>query len=192
MPPKHRFLVLHDYGMGGLWWWIWARSERELVERLAEVEVVGSPDAVARAETWNLDEVDIDADRLSAGLDDLRAKREIQRSRPGFGALAGRDLVHLREPWEDEHGVTIYLAEVGPDGRRLRQVEVAPDGTAVRSAPTDWVLNPPIVDLFDPEVVGKEIGREEFERAWRHARPETDPSMSRVHEPAHEKGARRP
>lgn len=30
-----RYLVLHDYGMGGLWWWIRARSVREVRESFA-------------------------------------------------------------------------------------------------------------------------------------------------------------
>jgi hypothetical protein len=30
---KQRYLVLHDYGMGGLWWWIHARSVREVTRR---------------------------------------------------------------------------------------------------------------------------------------------------------------
>jgi hypothetical protein len=33
---KQRYLVLHDYGMGGLWWWIHARSTREVLTILAE------------------------------------------------------------------------------------------------------------------------------------------------------------
>lgn len=37
---KTRYLVLHDYGMGGLWWWVWAESAEEIVRVCAEVEVV--------------------------------------------------------------------------------------------------------------------------------------------------------
>jgi hypothetical protein len=58
--PKSRFLVLHDYGMGGLWWWIHARSAREILEAFAEVEVVDGPDDMERARSWDLPEVDID------------------------------------------------------------------------------------------------------------------------------------
>jgi hypothetical protein len=58
---KQRYLFLHDYGMGGLWWWIHARSTREVLETFAEVEVVDEPADVARAMGWGLEEVDIDA-----------------------------------------------------------------------------------------------------------------------------------
>jgi hypothetical protein len=60
--------------------------------------------------------------------------------------------------------------EVGSDGRRIRQVELADDGTAVRSGPEDWPFNPPIVDLFDPALVAQEISRGEFEDHWARAR----------------------
>jgi hypothetical protein len=43
---KQRYLVCHDYGMGGLWWWVWARSAAEIVQTCAEVEVVTDPDRV--------------------------------------------------------------------------------------------------------------------------------------------------
>lgn len=49
--------------------------------------------------------------------------------------------------------------EVGADGRRIRQVELAEDGTALRRGPDDWPLNPPIVDLFGPVLVSQEINR---------------------------------
>lgn len=58
---KKRFLVLHDYGMGGVWWWVHARSAREVLETFAEVEVIDSPQAVDQAEGWDLAEVDIDS-----------------------------------------------------------------------------------------------------------------------------------
>ena len=54
---KQRYLVLHDYGMGGSWWWIHARSAREVRETFAEV--VGTPADVARTEGWQLEEIDL-------------------------------------------------------------------------------------------------------------------------------------
>jgi hypothetical protein len=171
---KTRFLILHDYGMGGSWWWVHARSAREVVETFAEVEVIDHSEAVERAETWDLDEVDIDAPNMPGGLDDLRAQRDAQRNRPGFGALADRSVVHLRRRWDGEDDVdpAIYLMEVGPDGRRIRQVELGEDGTAVKSGPDDWPFNPPVVDLFDPDLVGMEINRDEFEAEWLRAHDE--------------------
>ncbi|MFC0844374.1 hypothetical protein ACFH04_11765 [Streptomyces noboritoensis] len=170
---KARFLVLHDYGMGGLWWWIRARSAREIVETFAWVEVVTNPEAVAAREGDDgLEEVDIDAPHMPPGLEGLRAERDAQRGRPGFGALADRDVVWLRRRWDGEgdEDPAVFLMELEPDGRRTRQVEIAEDGTAVRSGPDDWIFNPPIVDLFDPELAGEEIGRDEFEEQWARAR----------------------
>ncbi|MGW9171412.1 hypothetical protein [Streptomyces decoyicus] len=176
---KSRFLVLHDYGMGGVWWWIQARSAREILETFAWIEVITDPETVARQERdGELEEVDIDAPRMPPGLDGLRATRHAQRGRPGFGALADRDVVYLRRRWdeeddegdEDDEDPAVYLMEVSSDGRRVRQVELAEDGTAVKSGPDDWPFNPPVVDLFDPELVGLQIGRDEFEEQWARAR----------------------
>jgi len=161
---KQRFLVLHDYGMGGLWWWIHARSAREVLETFADVEVVDGAEAVENAAEWQLDEVDIDAAAMPPGLDGLREKRDGQRGRPGFGALAGREIVYLRHRWDDDPST--YLLEVGSDGRRIRQVELAEDGTVTKALAEDWPFNPPAVDLFDPRLPAEEIDREEFERAW--------------------------
>ncbi|MFF3323792.1 hypothetical protein [Streptomyces sp. NPDC002889] len=163
---KTRYLVLHDYGMGGLWWWVWAQSEHEIVLACAEVEVVTDAETVRRAQTWSLEETSVDAPDPNP-LSDLRAKRDAQRDQPGFGALAGRDHVHLREREDDDE--TVCLTEIGPDGRRLRQVEIEPDGGCVRTGVDDWPFNPPY-DLHDPRYASMEIGREEFEEAWRRAR----------------------
>ncbi|MFF0742519.1 hypothetical protein ACFYVL_19185 [Streptomyces sp. NPDC004111] len=175
-PAPRRFLVLHDYGMGGCWWWILARSEREVLETFAWVEVVDDPRTVARFETdEDTEVVDIDAPRMPPGLDTLRAERAAQRDHPDFGALAGRDVVHLRRRWdEDDEEPVDYLMEIGPDGRRSRQVEVAEDGTAVRSTPDDWDFNPPVVDLYAPASAAQEIGPAEFEEHWARARPMTE------------------
>lgn len=162
---KQRYLVLHDYGMGGLWWWVHARSTREVRETFAEVEVVDAAADLVRAEGWQLDEVDIDAQMMPAGLDVLRAKRDRQRALPGFGALADRQVVYLRQEWDGEDPAT-YLTEIGPDGRRIRQVEVAEDGTATKTDAQDWPFNPPLVDLFDPQLSDLQIDRDEFDRAW--------------------------
>lgn len=171
---RRRFLILHDYGMGGVWWWVRAGSAREILEAFAEVEVVDGSEAIERAEGWGLDEVDIDAPTMPPGLADLRARRAAQRSLPGFGALADRSVVHLRRRWDGEDGVdpAIYLMEIGSDGRRMRQVELAEDGGAVKSDLDDWPFNPPVADLFDPGLKDLEISREEFEAAWQSARKE--------------------
>lgn len=107
---------------------------------------------------------------MPPGLDGLRAERDAQRGRPGFGALADREVVYLRDD-EDGDEPAVYLMEIGSDGRRIRQVELGEDGSVLRSGPDDWPFNPPAVDLFDPELVDQEISRDEFEEWWVRARP---------------------
>ncbi|WP_444963662.1 hypothetical protein [Nocardiopsis sp. M1B1] len=166
--PKTRHLVLHDYGMGGLWWWVWAVSAEEIVRACAEVEVVADPSILACARTWALEEVHLDAPDPNP-LSSLRAQRDAQRDQPGFGALAGRDRVYLR--WQGEDVPEVFLMEIGPDGRRSRQVEIAPDGTAVKTGPEDWPFNPPF-DLYDPWYASLETSGDDFEEAWLGAGPE--------------------
>ncbi|MBW4718009.1 hypothetical protein [Saccharothrix obliqua] len=162
-----RYLVLHDYGMGGLWWWIHADSARQVLETFAEVEVIDRPEELS-LDLTGVAEVDVDAPVLPAGLDGLRDQRTAQRDHPDFGALADLPVVHLR--YREEDGAHLY--EVGPDGRRLRQVEITPAGVAYRGTPDDWLFNPPVADLFDPELVGHRITEAEFEAAWHAARPD--------------------
>ncbi|GAA2079821.1 hypothetical protein GCM10009801_37700 [Streptomyces albiaxialis] len=166
-----RHLVQHDYGMGALLWWMWAPSAREIAETYAEVEVVADP---ASRGLDGLDEVRIDDPGQDPALTSFRARRAAQRGHPAFGALAGRERVWLRRREEDAGPEDpSYLLELGPDGRWLRQVEVAPDGTSVRSTSDDWPINPPC-DLYDPELAESAIPAETFEEAWRRARPESD------------------
>jgi hypothetical protein len=163
-----RFLVCHDYGMGQLWWWVRAPSARAVLEAVAEVEVVDDPDTARCAEGWNLAEIRL-GDPDPNPLTSLRRRRDEQRGRPGFGVLAGRERVWLREVWDEGGAPVVFFLELGPDGRRLRQVEVAADGTGVRTGPKDWLFDPP-VDLWDPEQAARETSRQEFEAAWERAR----------------------
>jgi hypothetical protein len=162
--------------MGGPWWWVRARSAREVLETFAEVEVIDGPETIAWAEADDLPEIDIDAGDMPPGLDSLKAERDVQRTLDGFGALADRTVVYLRRRWdgEDETDPAVYLLEVGADGRRTRQVELREDGTALKSGPEDWHFNPPVVDLFDPELAGMEISKDESETAWHRASHEDD------------------
>ena len=40
---KQRFLVVYDYGQGGVWAFVWARSEAEISRVFRDLEVVHSP-----------------------------------------------------------------------------------------------------------------------------------------------------
>lgn len=41
-PAKQRFLVVYDYGQGGVWAFLWARSEEEIQRVFRDLEVVES------------------------------------------------------------------------------------------------------------------------------------------------------
>jgi hypothetical protein len=117
----------------------------------------------------DLDEVDLDA-LPDSPLADLHEQRSAHRDLPGYGVLANRGPVYLRDASPDYDGV-VYLAELGPDGRRLRQVEQRPDGDCLRT--DDWPFNPPL-DLRDPQYAPMQISAEAFEDAWRRGRPDPD------------------
>ena len=102
---------------------------------------------------------------MPAGLDGLRAERDRQRALTGFGALSDRQVVYLRQTGEDDDDTAIYLLEIGADGRRIRQVEVAADGTSIKTDVEDWLSIRPW-SIYDPHPPGQEIYRDEFERAW--------------------------
>ena len=91
------FLVLHDYGMGGSWWWIRASSAEEITDAFAEVEVISDPETIARVRAWDLDELDIE-DAKRGKLASFHEARLRQRQDPSFGRLFGKDRVYLRLP----------------------------------------------------------------------------------------------
>ena len=163
---KPRHLVRYDYGMGGLLWWIRAESAAEIGESLAGVEVLTDPQSLREAELRDLKTVDLDGP-LPVPLSGMRAERLEQRSRPGFGALVGRDRVHLAwtsRPSAD--GTTSRtLVELGPDGRVRRQVEVRANGGAVRADDAERA-SLPAFDLYDPQYAAMEVDAVEFEDAW--------------------------
>lgn len=67
MTGKTRFLVAHDYGMGGLWALVWARSAEEIRAAFPELEVVPEWPAWATDATKRrieeTDTYDLDTDR---------------------------------------------------------------------------------------------------------------------------------
>jgi hypothetical protein len=165
---RRAYLVLHDYGMGGVWWWIRASSAEEITAAFAEVEVIGNPETIARARTWGLDELDIE-DAKRGALASFHQRRQRQRQDPAFGRLLGKDRAYLRLP-DPEGQETEWLTEHGAAGRRLRQVELRADGTALTSDLGNWPINPPF-DLGDPWLAAHEISRAEFEQAWEQGTP---------------------
>jgi hypothetical protein len=162
------YLVLHDYGMGGLWWWIRASSAEEITAAFAEVEVVSDLEAIARAQTWDLDLLDIEEAKRGK-LASFHETRQRQRQDPAFGRLFGKDRVYLRLPDPEGQG-TEWLTGHGPHGRRLRQVERRADGTALASDLAGWPINPPF-DLGDPQLAACEISQAEFEQEWERGAP---------------------
>lgn len=166
-PSRQRFLVRHDYGMGALWWWITAGSAAEITSAFAEVEVIGDPAALHTVQSWSLDELDISEAMVTQPLAELCQRRERQRQDPAFGRLLGKSRVYLRLP-DPEEPAAWWLTEHDPAGRRLRQIELRPDGTAVAGSAADWPVNPPF-DLGDPVFTSNEISHDEFEQAWERA-----------------------
>jgi 8-oxo-dGTP pyrophosphatase MutT (NUDIX family) len=160
---KSRYLVLHDYGMGGLWWWVHARSATEIMQRVADVVVITGPDHINRFLDDDLDEVDIDAPAPNP-ISDFRERRDAQRGQPGFGKLVGRGTVYVQLPWDedDDLGKAYYL-EIGEDGYRTRQIIEFHDGPAEKT--DDWPFNPPF-DLYDPLYGQHEVEQAAFEDLW--------------------------
>ena len=65
---KRRFLVNYDYGMGGVWAFVLAESEEDLVDRFPELTVVTEPpDWLTESEAKHL------ADTLTVDIDDPQA-----------------------------------------------------------------------------------------------------------------------
>jgi hypothetical protein len=61
MPLRTRFLVLHDYGQGGLWAFVEAASAAEIEEKYREVRVITTTPAWLTAEhQQKLDVHDVD------------------------------------------------------------------------------------------------------------------------------------
>lgn len=160
------YLVMHDYGMGAMYWWVEAPSVEDILRTYAEVVVYADPPEDQYADVPH---VVLGDPVLPAGLDGLRDKRLAQIDQPGFGALVGRGPVYTRQPWPDED--LTYLTEYDPQGWRTRQVTIDAAGDAVRTGPEDWFFDSP-EDLWAPELAELEITAEEFEAAWAAAHPQ--------------------
>lgn len=157
-----RYLVCHDYGMGGLWWWITADSEAEILERVAEVAVVSDPETIARVADWDLEEVGLERASDVAGLSGLVAQRDAARARPGYGRFVGMERVWFAMPPLD--GEEWWL-ELNGSGQILRAICHDTDGVWSRVVPD---LNP-MDDLYDPKYDNREIGEAQFDEVWDRA-----------------------
>jgi hypothetical protein len=161
-----RFLVLHDYGMGGLWWWITASSAQEITSVFADVEIIDDPELIDRVATWDLQELTM-PEAMAGPLASFYETRQRQRQDPAFGRLLGQEPVYLKLPDPHVDG-RVWYSEHDRTGRRTRQVQVEPDGTMVPTTQDDWPLNPPY-DLGEPKTAAGEISAEDFETTWRQA-----------------------
>ena len=70
--PKRSFLVVDDYGMGGIWMYIDAESERDIVAAYPELKVFKEPPDILSSDT----------------LDRIRAERHFALDDPPSGYLA--------------------------------------------------------------------------------------------------------
>ncbi|GAA2056936.1 hypothetical protein GCM10009839_77730 [Catenulispora yoronensis] len=175
---KARYLVCHDYGMGALWWWVTARSAKEIMERIADVVVSFSPESARWADENGYEEIDIDAPDPNE-LSSMKATRDAQRQQQGFGAVVGRGTVYFRcvwgeyekqAPWWDDENAAYFLLEIGEDGYRKRGIFEYVEGPSHRMGEDDWAFNPPY-DLYEPEWARFEIDQQTFEAAWEAAIP---------------------
>ncbi|MFD0153742.1 hypothetical protein ACWGQ4_11690 [Streptomyces sp. NPDC055721] len=73
--------------------------------------------------------------------------------------------------WPEFEEGEVLLAELGPDGRRLRQVEIGSDGDAVKTSVEDLTIHAPF-DLHDPQRLAMKICRGDFEAVWRRVQRE--------------------
>ena len=64
---KRRFLVVYDYGQGGVWAFVWARSQEELHEKFRDLTVV---DAIP--EWLSGDELENTERRMTFDVDDVK------------------------------------------------------------------------------------------------------------------------
>ena len=73
-PAKRRFLVVYDYGQGGIWAFVWARSGEEIQRVFRDLKVVDS------MPTWLTgDQMAITEQRMTFDIDDVKRDDWIAR-----------------------------------------------------------------------------------------------------------------
>jgi hypothetical protein len=65
--PKKRFLVVYDYGQGGVWAFIWARSQEEIDTKFRDLKVVDEFPDWLRGE-----ELAVTEQRMTFDIDDVK------------------------------------------------------------------------------------------------------------------------
>lgn len=81
---KQPFLVVYDYGQGGVWAFLLARSEAEIEERFPELQVVDHPPKwMSKSHLARLrDGMTFDIDSPRGFLMSVRARRSVNREGP--------------------------------------------------------------------------------------------------------------
>lgn len=78
-PGKQKFLVMYDYGMGGLWAYLWARDKNEIQQLFPELKIVDEwPPSMSEATqkaTEERETYDIDSDQERGILKVVMAER---------------------------------------------------------------------------------------------------------------------
>lgn len=152
-----RFLLCHDYGMGSVYRWLWARSAKEIDAWVDAHTVITDPEVIR--------EFDAKGSRiLEARLDDPASLEAIllhdyirKRPRPS------RRPQYWELPAIEDCGLT--LLEVDAHGRLGRQLEQAADGSWTR------VLRPaisPDIATDSPEwrEMARRTTRRRFDATW--------------------------
>jgi hypothetical protein len=74
---KSRFLVVYDYGQGGVWAFVWARSVDEVHEKFRDLQVVDS------MPSWLTgDQLAVTEQRMTFDIDDMKTDDWIARLLP--------------------------------------------------------------------------------------------------------------
>lgn len=78
MPAKRPFLVCHDYGMGGIWAYLWAETRERIERELPGLAVVDELPPWLANEHSKMLSLDIDSE--GDWLDSLRGGDDVNRT----------------------------------------------------------------------------------------------------------------
>lgn len=164
MGDKRRYLVCHSYGMGGLWWWVRAGSADEILDAIAEVEVITDQEIIDRmvADGVEIAEFELAGLQADSALAKLADRRVGQRRHPAYGVMVGRTPFHIRT----EGAQVVVLTEIGESSQPGRIVRQWRDGRAERFESRPMVGT---FDIRDPELPDLLIDADEFEFTWQLA-----------------------